>query len=129
VSVPDPRLCLEQIEKENHLCGRIRDGGIRRKYGNETGCRYRIGIFGFNIVKDLYEVGFDVIAIDKSKDAIQRVKDCSTKAILADGLDGEVMDMIGFRKMTSSLFPSERIGGQHPDHTAYETAEDQEYHC
>lgn len=57
-----------------------------------------LGIFGFNIVKDLYEVGFDVIAIDKSKDAIQRVKDCSTKAILADGLDGEVMDMIGLQE-------------------------------
>jgi len=57
-----------------------------------------LGIFGFNIVRELYESGFEVIAIDKNKEAIQRVRDCSTKAILADGLDREVMDMIGLHE-------------------------------
>jgi len=56
-----------------------------------------LGIFGFNIVRNLYESGFEVIAIDKNKEAVQRVKDYSTKAILADGLDKEVMDMIGLQ--------------------------------
>ncbi len=57
-----------------------------------------LGIFGFNIVKELYQGGFEVIAVDKSKDAVQRVRDCSTKAILADGTDKEIMDAIGIQE-------------------------------
>jgi trk system potassium uptake protein TrkA len=54
-----------------------------------------LGIFGFNIMKELYESGIDVIAIDKNKDAVQRARDYSTKAVVADGIDREVMEMIG----------------------------------
>ncbi|MBU0574721.1 MAG: TrkA family potassium uptake protein [Proteobacteria bacterium] len=57
-----------------------------------------LGIFGFNIVKELYENGFEVIAVDKDKDAVQRVRDCSTKAILADGTDKEIMEAIGIQE-------------------------------
>jgi trk system potassium uptake protein TrkA len=57
-----------------------------------------LGIFGFNIVKELYENGFEVIAIDKNKEAVQRVRDCSTKAILADGMDKEIMEAIGIQE-------------------------------
>ncbi|OGP81911.1 MAG: hypothetical protein A2V87_02710 [Deltaproteobacteria bacterium RBG_16_58_17] len=57
-----------------------------------------LGIFGFNIVKELYENGFEVIAVDKGKDAVQRVRDCSTKAILADGTDKEIMEAIGIQE-------------------------------
>jgi trk system potassium uptake protein TrkA len=57
-----------------------------------------LGIFGFNIMKELYENGFEVIAIDKSKEAVQRARDCSTKAIVADGTDKEVMEMIGIHE-------------------------------
>ena len=56
-----------------------------------------LGIFGFNIAKDLYENGIEVIAIDKNKDVIQKIKDFSTKAILADGTDKEVMESIGIQ--------------------------------
>src|SRR4030066_2340366 len=58
----------------------------------------RLGIFGFNIVKDLYENGLEVIAIDKNKEVIQKIKDYSTKAILADGTDKEVMESIGIHE-------------------------------
>lgn len=54
-----------------------------------------LGIFGFNIVKSLYENGFEVVAIDKSKEAVQRIKDHATKAIVADGMDKEIMDIVG----------------------------------
>ena len=54
-----------------------------------------LGIFGFNIVRDLYEKGLEVIAIDKNKEVVQRIKDHCTKAILADGTDKEVMESIG----------------------------------
>jgi trk system potassium uptake protein TrkA len=57
-----------------------------------------LGIFGFNIVKDLYENGLEVIAIDKNKDIIQKIKDFSTKAILADGTDKDVMESIGIHE-------------------------------
>ena len=57
-----------------------------------------LGIFGFNIVKELYENGFEVIAVDKDKDAVQQVRDCSTKAILADGTDKEIMEAIGIQE-------------------------------
>ena len=57
-----------------------------------------LGIFGFNIVKDLYENGFEVVAIDKNKEVIQKIKDFSTKAILADGMDKEVLESIGIQE-------------------------------
>lgn len=57
-----------------------------------------LGIFGYNVVKNLFEAGIDVIAIDKNKEAVQQVRDCSSKAILADGMDKNVMDSIGLRQ-------------------------------
>src|SRR5512136_664773 len=57
-----------------------------------------LGIFGFNIAKDLYENGFEVVAIDKNKDAVQKIRDYATNAILADGTDKEVMDLIGIHE-------------------------------
>jgi trk system potassium uptake protein TrkA len=57
-----------------------------------------LGIFGFNIVKDLYENGLEVIAIDKDKEIIQKIRDFSTKAILADGTDKEVLESIGIQE-------------------------------
>ncbi|MCU0581551.1 MAG: TrkA family potassium uptake protein [Syntrophales bacterium] len=57
-----------------------------------------LGIFGFNIARDLYENGFEVIAIDKNKDAVQKIRDYATKAIVADGIDKEVMELIGIQE-------------------------------
>ncbi|MBM4339054.1 MAG: TrkA family potassium uptake protein [Deltaproteobacteria bacterium] len=57
-----------------------------------------LGIFGFNIAKDLYENGFEVLAIDKDKEVVQKIRDHSTKAILADGTDKEVMESIGIQE-------------------------------
>ena len=57
-----------------------------------------LGIFGFNIAKDLFENGFEVVAIDKNKEIIQKIRDFSTKAILADGTDKEVMESIGIQE-------------------------------
>jgi trk system potassium uptake protein TrkA len=57
-----------------------------------------LGIFGFNIVRDLYEKGLEVIAIDKNKETVQKIKYHCTKAILADGTDKEVMESIGIHE-------------------------------
>ena len=57
-----------------------------------------LGIFGNNIVRELSDKGFEVIAIDKGKEAVQRVRDLASKAIVADGTDKEIMDQIGIHE-------------------------------
>ncbi|MBP8626884.1 MAG: TrkA family potassium uptake protein [Syntrophorhabdaceae bacterium] len=57
-----------------------------------------LGIFGYNVVKNLFEAGIDVIAVDKNKDAVQQARDCSTKAILGDGTDKNLIETIGIRE-------------------------------
>jgi trk system potassium uptake protein TrkA len=54
-----------------------------------------LGIFGTQLARHLYESGLDVIAVDKNKDVVQRIKDYSTKAVLADASDKEVLESIG----------------------------------
>jgi trk system potassium uptake protein TrkA len=54
-----------------------------------------LGIFGSQLARQLYEGGLDVIAIDKNKDAVQRIKDFSTKAVLADATDKDILESIG----------------------------------
>ena len=57
-----------------------------------------LGIFGFNIVKELYENGFEVVAIDKNKIAVQGIRDHATKAIVADGTDKDIVDRVGIQE-------------------------------
>lgn len=57
-----------------------------------------LGIFGHNIARDLFENGFEVVAIDKSREAVQKIKDFSTKAVLGDGTDKELMEQIGIQE-------------------------------
>jgi trk/ktr system potassium uptake protein len=57
-----------------------------------------LGIFGFHIAKELYENGMEVIAIDKSKEVIQKIKDFSSKAVVADAREKEVLQSIGIRE-------------------------------
>ena len=57
-----------------------------------------LGIFGFNIAKELYENGLEVIAIDKNKEPIQKIKDFSTRAILADATDKDLLESIGIQE-------------------------------
>jgi trk system potassium uptake protein len=54
-----------------------------------------LGIFGSQLARQLYESGLDVIAVDKNKDVVQRIKDYSTKAVLADASEKEVLENIG----------------------------------
>jgi len=54
-----------------------------------------LGIFGSQLVRQLYEKGIEVIAIDKNRDVVQRIKDHSTKAVMADATDKEVLESIG----------------------------------
>ena len=54
-----------------------------------------LGIFGSQLARQLYESGLEVIAVDKDKDVVQRIKDFSTKAVVADASDKQVLEDIG----------------------------------
>ena len=54
-----------------------------------------LGIFGSQLARQLYDNGIEVVAIDKNRDVVQRIKDHSTKAVLADATDKEVLESIG----------------------------------
>jgi len=56
-----------------------------------------LGIFGFNLAKDLFEAGLEVIAVDKNKDLVQKIRDFSTKAVVADATEKEVLETIGIQ--------------------------------
>jgi len=56
-----------------------------------------LGIFGFNIAKTLFENGFEVLAIDKNKDLVNRIRDFSTKAVLADATEKDLLEAIGIQ--------------------------------
>jgi trk/ktr system potassium uptake protein len=57
-----------------------------------------LGIFGFNLAKDLFEAGLEVIAVDKNKELVQKIRDFSTKAIVADATEKELMEAIGIEE-------------------------------
>lgn len=57
-----------------------------------------LGIFGFNLAKDLFEAGLEVIAVDKNKELVQKIRDFSTKAVVADATEKEVMEAIGIEE-------------------------------
>ncbi len=56
-----------------------------------------LGIFGLNIARGLFENGFEVIAIDKNKDLVNHMRDFSTKAVVADATDKDLLEMIGIQ--------------------------------
>jgi trk system potassium uptake protein len=57
-----------------------------------------LGIFGFNLAKDLFEAGLEVIAVDKNKDLVQKIRDFSTKAVVADATETDLMEAIGIEE-------------------------------
>jgi len=54
-----------------------------------------LGIFGSQLARQLFEKGLEVIAIDKNRDVVQKIRDHSTKAVVADATDKDVLDSIG----------------------------------
>jgi trk system potassium uptake protein TrkA len=58
---------------------------------------FGLGIFGSELAAQLFKKGLEVIAIDKNKEVVQRVKDTCTKAIVADATDKELLESIGIQ--------------------------------
>jgi trk system potassium uptake protein TrkA len=57
-----------------------------------------LGIFGFNLAKDLFEAGLEVIAFDKNKDLVRKIRDFSTKAVVADAVETDLRESIGIEE-------------------------------
>jgi trk system potassium uptake protein TrkA len=58
-----------------------------------------LGSFGSNVVRTLYERGFEVLAIDKDKDKIEAVKSFSSHAVLMDSSDKDNLEAVGIKDM------------------------------
>ncbi len=56
-----------------------------------------LGRFGFHLTKSLYQRGNEVLAIDKSKEVVQKLKDFSTQAIVADATDFDNLEALNVR--------------------------------
>jgi trk system potassium uptake protein TrkA len=58
-----------------------------------------LGRFGLSLTKALFESGHEVVAIDRDKDVVQRAKEFSTQAILANAADKETLVSVGIQEM------------------------------
>jgi len=57
-----------------------------------------LGIFGSQLARQLYEGGLEVVAIDKNRDVVQRMKDYCTKAVVADASEKEILESVGIQE-------------------------------
>jgi len=58
-----------------------------------------LGSFGYYIAKTLFEMGEDVLAIDKDKERVDRMKNCSSHAVHMEAADKENLQAVGIQEM------------------------------
>lgn len=58
-----------------------------------------LGLFGSNVAKALYEKGHDVLVVDREKDIAQKAQEFSSKSVVADCTDKEVLEGLGIADM------------------------------
>lgn len=56
-----------------------------------------LGSFGVSVAKSLYEMGNDVLAIDKDEELVQSISDSVTHAVQADATDENVLKSLGVK--------------------------------
>jgi trk system potassium uptake protein TrkA len=56
-----------------------------------------LGRFGSQVVRSLYETGHRVLAIDSDPEAVQRIKDSCTQAVVLDARDKQRLRALGIR--------------------------------
>ncbi len=62
-----------------------------------------LGNFGSQVVKTLFEQGNEVVALDRKKDSIEEISDYSSRAIIADAADKEVLSSNGASEMDAVI--------------------------
>lgn len=68
-----------------------------------------LGNLGFYVAKALFEMGFEVLAVDRDRNAVQRIKDKSTRAALADATEKEALEALGVGEMNVAVVS---VGGR-----------------
>ncbi|MPW25109.1 TrkA family potassium uptake protein [Alkalibaculum sp. M08DMB] len=58
-----------------------------------------IGRFGYSLATKLYQLGFDVIAIDNNEKIVQKIADLVTYSVQADASDIDVLKTIGLKNV------------------------------
>ncbi|SHE92843.1 trk system potassium uptake protein TrkA [Caldanaerobius fijiensis DSM 17918] len=56
-----------------------------------------LGSFGVSVARSLYEMGNDVLAIDKDEELVQSISDSVTHAVQADATDENVLKSLGVK--------------------------------
>jgi trk system potassium uptake protein len=56
-----------------------------------------LGRFGISVCQELYAMGHDVLAIDRSEEKVEFASDYATKAIVANGVDERTLKALGIR--------------------------------
>jgi trk system potassium uptake protein TrkA len=54
-----------------------------------------LGRFGFHVAKALHQTGHEVLAVDIDETLVQRVRDCSTQAVVLDARETERLRRLG----------------------------------
>lgn len=57
-----------------------------------------LGEFGFKLVKELAKRDFEVIALDREKERVEKVKDIVAEAMILDSTDKEVLEKSGIKE-------------------------------
>lgn len=58
-----------------------------------------LGKFGESVVRELYEAGADVLAVDRNRERLQSVADFATYAVAADIEDADAVNALGLSNM------------------------------
>ncbi len=62
-----------------------------------------LGRFGTNVAQKLFELGHEVMVIDEGEEAVQRIADSVTHAVVGDARDEEVLRSIGVREYDCAI--------------------------
>jgi trk system potassium uptake protein TrkA len=62
-----------------------------------------LGHFGSHAARILYEAGKNVIAIDSNEEAVQKIAECSTRAVLADATDRQMLISLGIPDIDAAI--------------------------
>jgi trk system potassium uptake protein TrkA len=62
-----------------------------------------IGRFGFSLASKLYDLGYDVLAIDKDEERIKAIADLVTHAVQADTTDIDTLKSIGLKNIDCAI--------------------------
>ena len=62
-----------------------------------------LGNFGMNVAKELYARGHDVLIVDQSPELVQKGQEYSSKSVVADCTEREVLENLGLSTVESAI--------------------------